>query len=159
MQGAVVWLKMQERDSENRIQFESEVFEMNKRNVLRAMKRELKSQKGKSAWERGVLTYALELFEELKERVEGGWFTDLDCYKLVEKSLLNGASDWSEYSWGGCSLIYDSDIAERLCTNTELKRTNYGEKDPNRNEQWLDTQARALYQASRRVMRAYKTAI
>lgn len=132
---------------------------MNKRNVLRAMKREIKSRKAKSAWERGVVVYALELFEELKERVEGGWFTDLDSPKLVEKSLLNGAENWNEYSWGGCSLIYDSEIAERLCTNTELKRTNHGEKDPNRKEQWLDVQARALRQASRMVMRAYRLAV
>ena len=55
--------------------------------------------------------------------------------------------DFNEYSWGGCSLIYDYDIAKRLCTPSEYKRKKGGELNPNSHEQWLDTQARALYQA------------
>ena len=39
-----------------------------------------------------------------------------------KKDLLNGASDWNQYSWGGCSLIYNSDIAERVCSPSKLKR-------------------------------------
>ena len=31
--------------------------------------------------------------------------------------------------------------------HTELKITDHGMKEPNKNEQWLDTQARALFQA------------
>lgn len=107
--------------------------------------------KRKSAWNRGVIAYALELLEELEEQIEGGYFDESDLYapKLVEKALLNGAEDWSQYSWGGCSLIYNRDIAERLSNNTELKITKNGERKPNSREEWLDTQARALYQASR----------
>ena len=67
---------------------------------------------------------------------------------------MNGASSWDQYSWGGCSLIYNSDIAERLCTPSELKQTRNGERKPNANEEWLDTQARALYQASAAIARA-----
>lgn len=107
--------------------------------------------KRKSAWNRGVIAYALELLEELDEAIEGGWFDeeDLRAPKLLEKQLLNGAEDWKQYSWGGCSLIYDGQIAERLCNPTELKITRNGERKPNSREEWLDTQARALYQASR----------
>lgn len=103
----------------------------------------------RSAWSRGVREYALELVEGLDEAVRGGYFDpfDLEAPKLLHRALLNGAGDWSQYSWGGCSLIYDSDIAERLCTPTELKRTDGGRRRPNAREEWLDTQARALYQA------------
>lgn len=104
----------------------------------------------RSAWDKGVKLYALELLEGLKEGIEDGWYYDDDITapRILEKMLLNGASSWSEYSWGGCSLIYDGDIAERLCTPSELKRKKGGELRPNSREEWLDTQARALHQAS-----------
>lgn len=107
--------------------------------------------KRKSAWNKGVIAYALELFNELDDAIECGWFDEenLKAPKILEKQLLNGAEDWREYSWGGCSLIYDYDIAERLSNPTELKATKNGKRKPNKNEEWLDTQARALYQASR----------
>lgn len=116
----------------------------------------IESQKTRSAWTRGVKAYALELIDELEEAITHGYFDadDLESPKLLERQLLNGASSWSEYSWGGCSLIYNSDIAERLCTPTELKKTRNGERKPNSKEEWLDTQARALWQASAAIARA-----
>lgn len=111
--------------------------------------------KARSAWDKGVVAYALELLEELEEAISGGYFDaeDLNSPALVRSQLLNGASDWNHYSWGGCSLIYNSDIAERLCTPSELKKTRNGERRPNAREEWLDTQARALFQASRLILR------
>ena len=103
----------------------------------------------RSAWERGVKAYALEMLEELDEQ--------LDSTCSPEK-LLNGAKDWSEYSYGGNTLIYDADIAERLCSPSELKRTKNGENPPNKSEQWLDVQARALRQAARLIASAYNLA-
>lgn len=47
---------------------------------------------------------------------------------------MNGASTWSEYSWGGSALIYNGDIAKRLCNPSELKRTHNGERRPNSQE-------------------------
>lgn len=104
----------------------------------------------RSAWRRGVRVYALELLEELEEHYTGGYITDevFTDGKKLKKALLNGADNWEQYSWGGCSLIYNGDIAERLCTPSELKRTRGGEWRPNRNEEWLDCQARALSQAA-----------
>ena len=61
--------------------------------------------------------------------------------------MLNGANNWDVYSWGGCSLIYNEDVAKRLCTPSELKKTRNGERRPNSREAWLETQARALRQA------------
>jgi hypothetical protein len=69
------------------------------------------------------------------------------------KALLNGADNWNESSWGGCYEIYNSDIAERLCTPSELKKTRQGERRPNSREEWLDVQARALHQAERLILR------
>lgn len=115
----------------------------------------IEAEPQRSAWNRGVTAYALELLEELQEAISGGYFSadDLKAPKLLKAQLLNGASDWSQYSWGGCSLIYDGDIAERLCTPSELKKTRNGERRPNSREEWLDVQARALYQASNRITR------
>lgn len=123
---------------------------------LEKMREALETMNTRSAWKRGVNAYALELLEELAEAISGGYFAaeDLDAPKLLDKQLLNGASDWAQYSWGGCSLIYNSDIAERLCTPSELKKTRGGEWRPNSREEWLDVQARALYQAARRVKEA-----
>lgn len=116
----------------------------------------IESAKARSAWNRGVIAYALELIEELEEAIAGGYFDaeDIESPKLLERQLLNGASDWSQYSWGGCSLIYNEDIAERLCTPSELKKTRNGERRPNSREEWLDAQARALRQAAHHIQRA-----
>lgn len=119
----------------------------------------IESEKQRSAWDKGVTKYALELVEQLGEQINGGYFEELDLTepKKVRAALLNGAVNWSQYSWGGCSLIYDSDIAERLCCPSELKKTRNGERRPNSREEWLDTQARALFQAANRVCRHIRT--
>lgn len=67
--------------------------------------------------------------------------------------MLNGADSWSQYSWGGSALIYDGDIAERLCSPSEYKRSREGERRPNSQEEWLDVQARALFQAANMIIR------
>ena len=92
----------------------------------------------KSAWAKGVKEYALELIEGAEIELTR------DNARTV---LLNGAENWREYSWGGCSLVYDLDIAERLCTPSELKKKKGGELKPNLREEWLDVQIRALRQA------------
>ncbi len=109
----------------------------------------VENTKARSAWSKGVKTYALDMLEDLEFNINHG-YTDADVLesaKLLKKAILNGSSDWSQYSWGGCSLIYNEDIAKRLCTPSELKKTRNGQRKPNASEEWLDTQARALYQA------------
>lgn len=97
-----------------------------------------------SAWQKGVNEYAKDLKSQFRE--------EYGRQKMTEEKLLNGAKDWKEYSYGGNSLIYDGDIAKRLSSPSELKKTNYGEKRSNAREEWLDTQARALYQASYKLL-------
>ena len=101
----------------------------------------VETSKARSAWARGVKLYALELVDSLPANVDYG------SWDSLKADMLNGARDWSQYSWGGCALIYDEDIAKRLCTPSELKKTDNGCKRPNANEEWIDVQARALYQA------------
>lgn len=119
----------------------------------------IESEKQRSAWNKGVTQYALEMVKQLGEQINGGYFEELDLTesKKVRAALLNGAADWSQYSWGGCSLIYDGDIAERLCCSSELKKTRNGERRLNSREEWLDVQARALYQAANRICRHIRT--
>ena len=129
--------------------------------TLDAVETALKGRKDRSAWNKGVTVYALELLEDLREAVEGGYFDpeDLAAPKLLRKALLNGASDWNEYSWGGSALIYDGDIARRLCSPSEFRKTREGERRPNAREEWLDTQARALFQAANRLERTVREAL
>lgn len=111
---------------------------------------EIATYKGSSAWKRGVLAYA----EELAENLEGMTDAEIADPAKVEEALLNGAENWDEYSWGGCSLIYNGDICQRLATPSEKKKTKGGENRPNAREKWLDVQARALYQAADLIKRA-----
>lgn len=132
-----------------------------KNSIIEKALKELAKMDTRSAWNRGVNEYAAELLEEIAESIQYGYCDpeDLQAPKLVRKRLLNGADNWQEYSWGGSALIYDSDIAERLCTPSELRKTRNGERRPNAREEWLDTRARALYQAGRRAELAIRKAL
>ena len=117
----------------------------------------IENMKTRSAWKRGVKEYALELLEIMEDRATHEGHLP-EPGKECKEWMLNGARDWSQYSWGGCALIYDEDIAERLCTPSELKKTRNGERRPNSREEWLDVQTRALRQACFIVGRAFKQA-
>lgn len=140
---------------------EEEAQNMKPEVIFPRIREEVEARTERSAWSRGVTAYALDLVDELEEATEGGYFdlSDLEAPKLVDRALLNGATDWNQYSWGGCSLCYDGQIAERLCTPSELKKTRHGERRPNSREEWLDTQARALFQAASRVKKSIRAAL
>ena len=109
----------------------------------------VEATKARSAWRKGVKVYAYHMLENLEFDIEHG-YQDEDIFEspnLLRKALLNGASDWKQFSYGGCSLIYNKEIAETLCSPSELKKTKNGKYRPNANETWLDVQARALAQA------------
>ena len=108
-----------------------------------------------SAWKRGVKEYTDELLDNLEERAQSYERLPRNEKELKEW-LLNGAMDWEDYSYGGCSLIYDGDIAERLCTTSELKKKDGGRLAPNSQESWLDVQTRALRQASIRIKSKFR---
>lgn len=105
------------------------------------IKKALEKEKARSAWKTGVIQYAFEILESIGDR------------EITEKNLLSGAKDWHQYSEGGCALVYDVDICHRLCTPSEVKKTKDGERRPNKQENWLDVQTRALYQAARLIIK------
>ena len=84
--------------------------------------------KTRSAWEHGVKSYAAEILNSYLENGNDEFYGS----PADKKALLNGASSWNESSWGGCYEIYNS------------------------REEWLDVQARALYQAERLIIKLAK---
>ena len=130
--------------------------------IIARMAEIIEALPARSAWSRAKKEYAAELLSNLREAAayaaETGTPSPLTDRETVRTALLNGARDWSEYSRGGCALIYDGDIAARVCTPSELRRTHGGQRDPNPRETWLDAQTRALYQAGAVLMAAYETA-
>lgn len=121
------------------------------------IKKILEERKDRSAWDKGVTVYALEMLENVAESINYDG-KEPETKTELKEIAMNGAESWEEYSWGGSALIYNGDIAERLCTPSELKKTRGGERKPNSREEWLDTQTRALYQAFRRLAIAWESA-
>lgn len=122
------------------------------------MLQDLKRHKGGRlpAWCKGVNEYADEIADKVAELIQDGYISpdDMGTRENRERAMLNGAPNWHEYSWGGSALIYNGDIAKRLCNPSDLKKTANGARRPNSREEWLDVQARALYQASLQVASA-----
>lgn len=112
----------------------------------------LEAIKTRSCWDRGVKGFALDLLESYENICKYCEDNGQPVPALNEETLLNGAADWSAYCYGGLALIYDEDIARALCTPSELKRTDNGNKAPNTQEGWQDIQARAYKQAYRLLM-------
>lgn len=128
--------------------------------TIQELRAAIEAEPARSAWDRGRKVYALELLGDLDEAIKGGYFAaeNITDRAALKEQMLNGAKDWSQYSWGGSALIYDGDIAERLCSPSELKKTKGGERRPNSREEWLDVQARALTQAASMIVRLAKRA-
>ena len=87
-----------------------------------AIRKNIKELDIKSAYKEIVRIYAFELLDELEQRIRDGIVEDfLDSTTHLRRNLLNGATDWEEYSRGGCSLIYTEDIRYRC----QYSRANY----------------------------------
>ena len=112
----------------------------------------MKKRFARSAWDKGVYDYAFDILEPLGDELEN----------VNADTLMNGANTWTDYSYGGCALIYDDDIAKRMCTPSEYKK--YLNAGPNSklsdSDYWLgDVQTRALFQAMLKISRAYASII
>ena len=126
---------------------------MNKIELLK----KLNTVKTRSAWDRGVLGYALEIVDEHgPEEVTS--VDDVLNYRRDRHESLYSVAKWQ--SEGGCFEIYDEDIAERLCTPSELRRCTHRDgrlRDmANARESWLDVQTRAVFQAYNRIQAALR---
>lgn len=124
----------------------------NWKNEVNEIRARLEAVKTRSCWDRGVKGFALNLLRSYIDICEYCDNNGRPIPELNEETLLNGADDWNAYCYGGCALIYDGDIAKNLCTPSELKRTDNGNKAPNDREGWQDVQACAYFQAYRMLM-------
>lgn len=118
--------------------------------TIESIRNTIQNRKARSAWDKGVKLYALELLDNIDDP------DALANERLLYRALLNGAANWKQYSEGGCTLYYNQDIAERLCAPSELRRVKGGDRNPNSRESWLDVQARALYQAAEVIGSAWR---
>lgn len=117
---------------------------------VEGVRAEIRNMPARSAWRKGVKEYAEMLLDNVAE-----YGDTLPTAAELRNVALNGANDWNQFSWGGGALVYNRDIAERLCNPTELKRTHYGDRTPNSGETWADVQARALCQAAQLLQRCW----
>ena len=108
----------------------------NQEKKIQTLKQNIKRSPARSKWNEAVRDDAINLLDNLEGR------------DISERNLLKGAGSWLEYSEGGCALIWNMDIAERYATPYELELCEGGEKNPNSSENWIEMQARALYQAN-----------
>lgn len=124
----------------------------NWKNEVNEIRARLEAVKTRSCWDRGVKGFALNLLRSYIDICEYCDNNGRPIPELNEETLLNGADDWNAYCYGGGALIYDGDIAKNLCTPSELKRTDNGNKAPNDREGWQDVQGRAYFQAYKMLM-------
>ena len=115
--------------------------------TVKGIREAIINKKPRYAWNKGVKAYELEFLDLVKEYRRLG--EDDEVREVTLAELLNGAKDWEQYSYGGCSLIYDEDIAERLCPPSMQKKKDHRR----RGTSWLDVQARALSEAAAALIR------
>ena len=102
--------------------------------------------------DKAILDDAIALLDNLK-------YTSyqINTLKDVRKALLNGARDWNQYSYGGCALVYNYDIAKHYLS--EDKQQDFKFKRGPEKGCWngiklLDFQATCLREASRACLKA-----
>lgn len=63
------------------------------------IKKDISAHSARSAWDKGVKGYAVELFDDYLDRLH---ITDdsVRIGKVAEADLLNGAQNWEQYSYG-----------------------------------------------------------
>ena len=108
-----------------------------------------------SAYKRGIKKYTDGLLDNLEEMARIYKRLPKDENEL-EEWILKGARNWEEYSYGGRSLKYNRQIAERLCTPSEFKRKDGGRIAPSRHDNWFNEQAKALNYACLRIKSKFR---
>lgn len=123
---------------------------------IKEIRKAIEARKERSAWGKGVQAYALEMLESFEEWRGWNEKNGESVPELDEVTALNGASDWSAWSYGGCGLVYDAYIAERLCTPSALKKLDGGARVPAGAATWCDVEALAARQAWRMIAEAVR---
>lgn len=125
---------------------------------IQAVVNEVEKAKTRSAWAKGVQSYAFHILAQFEEWRRFNEEQGEELPELDEVTALNGARDWEQWSYGGCGLVYDNNIAVTLCTASEREKWHKRgcPNMANPRETWLDVEARAARQAWRMIAEAVR---
>ena len=114
--------------------------------IVEQLKNKIEGQGTRSAYEKALKAYKLELLDNIKNNYyyNGEDLKTFD-FNTLRKLALNGAEDWQNYSWGGCSLVYNYDILKANFPASIVKK--YENSDSIRGIHLLDIQASRLSKA------------
>lgn len=100
------------------------------------------TERKRGQWNKATAYYADFLLDSYIEICK--WCADQNAAipALSLDLVLNGASGWHQYSYGGCALVYDGDIAKVVFTPAQFAKWEQGRKVTA--EPLLGIQARAL---------------
>lgn len=101
------------------------------------------SKTERSCWSRGVASLIRDYAADVLGEHDGETVSNKELFRLWSC----GAETLKDAVYGGCFDIWNYDIAKRLCTPSEFKRSNEGMRNTNRRENWLDVEYRAIYRA------------
>lgn len=118
---------------------------MNIEQLKNKLEEEQKHAKG--IYQKAICQYAFELVDNIADNyiTTPEELGHLENITNLKERALNGATNWSQYSWSGCSLCYNYDILERLFCKSIVKK--YENADSVRGRHLLDYQAAALSRA------------
>lgn len=118
--------------------------------IIPALRDKVEKEPCKSAWEKGIKTYAFKLLDILEAYCGRGMKKYMpNNARAFEKMLRFGADSWTSCAYGGgVHFLNREEICKTLCSPSEQKKTNYGKRKPNSCETWEDVSARAYSQAA-----------
>ena len=101
------------------------------------------SRTERSCWSRGVASLIRDYAEEVLQEHDGETVSNKELFRLWNC----GNETLRDAVYYGCFDIWNYDIAKRLCTPSQFKKSKEGMRSPNRCETWLDVEYKAIYRA------------
>lgn len=116
---------------------------------IQAVSNEVMNNKTRSAWNKGVKAYALDILANFEEWRKWNEENGESVPELDERTALNGADNWRHWAEGASGLAESYAILCRLCPPSEVKKGVRG-------IDWLDIEARAARQAWQMIAKAVR---
>ena len=118
---------------------------MNVKELKNKLNEEQKHARG--TYQKALYQYAFELVDNIADNYisTAEELEHLENITNLKERALNGAENWTQYSWGGGSLCYNYDILTRLFCPSLVKKYQYS--DTIRGRHLLEYQASALARA------------
>ncbi len=120
------------------------------------LKYEITCLETSSAWNHGVLKYALDLAENLEKHYKCNPHYVPQTEEELREIILSGTRDFEQYSNAGMSLTDKEEVIKRLCGTSMSDKYKSTKLEPNEHEDWYEVQARALNQAYRVIVKLYR---